>query len=231
MGAVKSILILHGWAYDFAKWDVLVKQLTQHGHNVIVLKIPGLTEKIDKPWTIDNYVDWLDSIVTKGRGEVVLLGHSNGGRIALSYSLKHPDKVSKLVLIDSAGIYHNELPIRLKRFVFKGLSSIGKRFTKSQQIRKLLYKLTGETDYAETSGPTRETMQNLISVDLTSRLADIKTKTLIIWGENDKTTTLSDGALMHKMIAGSRFEIIKSARHSPQFTDPEMVSDLINQFL
>jgi pimeloyl-ACP methyl ester carboxylesterase len=43
----------------------------------------------------------------------VLLGHSNGGRIALAFAEKYPDKVKQLVLIDSAGIYHNEFSIRL----------------------------------------------------------------------------------------------------------------------
>ena len=74
-------------------------------------------------------------------------------------------------------------------------------------------------------------MINLINTDLTSILSNIKTPTLIIWGENDKITPLSDGKLMHKLIENSNFFIIKDAKHSPQFTHTNEVVKKIHEYL
>lgn len=231
MGVINTILILHGWAYETEKWDDLAGQLNKNGYEVNILKIPGLTQKIDRAWTIKDYVEWLDVEIKKAGGNIALIGHSNGGRIALSYLRKYPDVVSKLILVDSAGICHNELPIRLKRFIFGTLAKIGKKITASDDIRRVFYKFTREKDYLNTTGETRETMRNLIKVDVTNSLSLIKIPTLIIWGEEDQTTPLIDGKLMNKLIPNSRLEIIKGARHAPQFTHPNKVCHLITEFV
>ena len=226
----KKIYILPGWAYDTKKWDIFVDKLDLVGFDCNVLKIPGLHLSIEKPWDINDYVEWLSKIL-KEEKSIVLLGHSNGGRIALSYILKYPDKVSNLILIDSAGIYHKDLSLRVKRLIFKYLAKTGKKFTKSESLKNLLYKFARENDYNVAPEVMKKTMQNLITHDLTPQLPKIKTNTLIIWGENDKTTTLSDGKLMNKKIHGSKFRMIEDARHSPQFTHSKIVVELIKNFL
>jgi len=231
MGAMKKILILHGWAYEAIQWEPLVKRLKESGHDAVILKIPGLTEKIDRPWNIDDYVSWLHKYVEREKNKVILLGHSNGGRISLAYAVKHPEHIDALILVDSAGIYHNEMSIRTKRAVFNALAKMGKKFTKSESLRRILYKLTHEQDYVNASVNSRETMKNVITVDLSTQMPSIKIPTLIIWGENDTTTPISDGMIMHKLIPNAKMVIIKQARHSPQFTHVAQVGDAIVTFI
>lgn len=227
VGTVSKILILHGWAYSIEKWEPFTTSLRDNGFNVELLKIPGLTEKLDSVWNIDNYVDWLNRKISNNK--VILIGHSNGGRILLAFAAKYPEKIKHLILIDSAGIYHDELPIRLKRFIFQSLAGVGKKFTKSDSLRKLLYKLARENDYEKAAPFVRQTMVNLINFDVTESLSKIKIPTLIIWGKEDKTTPLSDGQLMHKLIKGSKLHIIKTAKHSPQFTHVDEVTQVITK--
>ncbi len=66
-------------------------------------------------------------------------------------------------------------------------------------------------------------MVNMISVDLTPCLEKIIAPTLIIWGNEDRITPLSDGKLMHNRIKDSKFKIIDGAGHSPYFTHPDQV--------
>lgn len=226
MGTLKKVLILHGWTYSTEKWSPLIKALKDKGFNPELLKIPGLTEELDTTWNIDNYVSWLNQKI--GNNKVILLGHSNGGRILLAFAIKHPEKVKHLILIDSAGIYHNELPIRVKRLIFKTIARLGRKITKSESLRKTLYKLSRESDYEKASPIVKQTMVNLITFDISSFLSKVKIPTLIIWGEQDKATPLSDGKLMHKLIKGSKIFIINTARHSPQFTH---VSEVVNKIL
>src|SRR5205823_6556026 len=104
----KKMYIIHGWAYSTEKWQPLVRDLEKKGFEIVLLKIPGLTSPINKVWNLNSYINWLEKILEKEK-DPILLGHSNGGRISLAYTAKHPEKVAKLILIDSAGIYHNDL--------------------------------------------------------------------------------------------------------------------------
>lgn len=228
---MKKIIILHGWAKSLDKWDDFLKIIEKKGINYSMPKIPGLTQSLEKVWDLSDYVKWLKNIVDKEKGKVILIGHSNGGRIALAFTNLNPQKVEKLILIDSAGIYHNELPIKIKRFVFKTIAKIGKKLTSSKFLENLLYKIARESDYKNANENVKQTMINLITSDLKTTLPKIQTPTLIIWGCEDKIIPLSDGRLMHKLIKDSTLQIIEDARHSPQFTNPERVAKIIYEYI
>ncbi|MBI3980373.1 alpha/beta hydrolase [Candidatus Microgenomates bacterium] len=226
---MKKIYILHGWTYSFEKWHEFVSILK---HNKIagkLLKIPGLTGQLDSVWTVNDYSEWLKKEI--GDQKVILFGHSNGGRLALYFANQHPENIEKLILLDSAGIYHREFFLLLKRNIFNLIAKKGKKITTSPLMKKLLYRVVGEQDYRLANGPLKETMLNLISSDLTPILSAIKVPTLIIWGEKDQITPLADGKLMNKKIANSHLEIIKSARHSPHFTHPKKTAEVIINYL
>jgi abhydrolase domain-containing protein 6 len=225
----KKLYILHGWSYDTKKWQPLLNSLSKY-YDPVLLKIPGLTKKIIKPWTIKDYTNWLEKELAEEKN-IYLLGHSNGGRLALSYILKHKKRVAKLILIDSAGIHHKDIKKVVKRVLFKSLAKMGKKVTKSEKLKNLLYKFARESDYNQAPEVMKRTMENLINVDLTNDLDKIDTKTLIIWGEEDKTTPIKDAYLFNEKLKNSKLKIIKNAKHSPQFTKVDIVSKLITDFI
>jgi pimeloyl-ACP methyl ester carboxylesterase len=227
---MQKIFIIHGWTYTTDKWQEFVGLMQRAGFEVVQLAVPGLTEGTDRVWTLEDYVEWLKDKLSAEHSPIVI-GHSNGGRIALAFAAKYPDKIGKLILIDSAGIYHNELAIRIKRSAFASAARIGKKISSSPVLRKILYKLAGESDYKNAPPLMRKTMANLIAVDLTPQLAEIIIPTLIIWGRHDKATPLSDGQLMHKLIENSELYIIEGAGHSPHFTNAKEVSDVVCRFI
>ena len=230
MGTVKKIFIVHGWTYTTNKWDEFVAILRSAGFEPMMLQVPGLTEATDKVWTLDDYMEWLKEKL-QNQDNPVVVAHSNGGRIAIALAAKHSQIISRLILVSSAGIRHNELPIKIKRAVFGTAAKLGKKITSSTLLRKFLYKLAGENDYKNATESMRKTMANLISIDLTSELSKISTPTLIIWGANDKATPVSDGKLMQKLITGSKLHIIEKAAHSPHFTHAKEVSEKILNFI
>lgn len=227
--ANSKFLMLHGWSYSTDKWSAFIKLMREKGLKPQLLEIPGLTAPIDRPWILDDYVEWLKD--KAGAEKITLVGHSNGGRISIAFTFKYPELVERLILIDSAGIYHKELPLRLKRFVFGNLARAGKKITNSQNGRKVLYKLARTTDYRDATPEMRQTMANLISADLAPELHKITAPTLIIWGAEDKITLLSDGKLMHDLIPNSRLHVVRGARHSPQFTHSKEVCAKIIEWI
>lgn len=224
-----KILILHGWSYSTDRWNPFLKLMESHGLKPRLLEIPGLTAPTGRPWTLEDYVEWLKGKV--GDEKVILAGHSNGGRISLAFTLKYPELVERLILIDSAGIRRRGGVIEIKRFLFGGLAKAGRKITSSQKARNALHRLARVSDYKNASPRMRETMVNLISVDLTPELMKVKTPTLILWGAKDKITPLSDGKLMNGLIPSSELHVIKDARHSPQFTHPQEVCDKIVEWI
>lgn len=224
MGTLEDKLyILHGWATTTDKWNPFLDALKQENIIPVLLPIPGLSAPIDKPWTLDDYAEWLYKNV-KNETKISLLGHSNGGRIVLAFAHKYPVEVGQLFLLDSAGIYHDDLLTNLKRNVFQAVSKFGKKITNMNAAKNVLYRLAQESDYKDASPIMRDTMKNLISVDLLPKLSDIKTPAVIIWGREDRITPFTDALVMKQGLSNSKLFPIENARHSPQFTHiPEVV--------
>src|SRR3989338_2931082 len=126
MGTLNSkILILHGWTYSIEKWKPFLSKLAERGIKPEVLKIPGLTAPLEDAWTLPDYIAWLDIEVKKHKSKVVLVGHSNGGRIAAAYASRRPSHVDKLILIDSAGVLDKSLKTHAKKAIFGTIAYLG----------------------------------------------------------------------------------------------------------
>ena len=222
---MSTLFILHGWTYQTATWDPLLQMLRARGIEYEFLRIPGLTDGTNPVWTLDEYVQWLEE-KTAAHEHVMLYGHSNGGRISIAFSAKHPEKVERLILEDSAGIPASGLR-HLKTDFFKVISSVGKIFTTSETLRRLLYRVIRVKDYSDATPQMKKTMANLLAVDLSLVLDRIECPTLIIWGARDATTPLRDGEILHRGIKGSRMVVIPDARHSPHITHAEKTAELI----
>lgn len=229
MGALDNKLyILHGWTTDTTRWDPFLKELSKTGIEPVFLNIPGLSAPIDRPWTIDDYVEWLSNALPKNK-RVSILGHSNGGRIILSFALKYPERLEQIFLVDSAGIRHNDILAKTKRGIFKAVSKIGKTITTSNKAKELLYQVAQESDYKKAEPIMKETMKNLIAVDLTPHLTQIQTPVTIIWGKNDTTTPFTDAMVLKNELPNSTIFPIENALHSPQFTHTPQVIEIIKK--
>ncbi|MDR0462816.1 MAG: alpha/beta fold hydrolase [Pseudomonadales bacterium] len=227
----EKIFIVPGWSYSLDKWQMASGGLENLGYEVEILPVPGLTgEKLSESWDLDDYVVWLGEKL-KEQKNVIVIGHSNGGRILLRYIAKNPEKIKQLILIDSAGLIDNRWHKKMKRRAGKKLAMLGKKIANNEHGRKLLYKILRESDYENANPVMKKTMANLIRKDLSSELKKVKVPTLLIWGKNDQQTPLFQGRQMKSAIKNSRLEIIEEARHSPQFTHPEQVVTLIGEFL
>ncbi|MDD4530412.1 MAG: alpha/beta fold hydrolase, partial [Candidatus Gracilibacteria bacterium] len=78
-----DFLILHGWGGSSKSWQEIGKKIGSLGYNVFIPDLPGFGDtEIDKVYTIDDYAGFVEKFVKKvGIDNLILLGHSNGGRI------------------------------------------------------------------------------------------------------------------------------------------------------
>lgn len=236
MTQTSPVIILHGWSLDSnkaQKWQEFRDALGQNGIESEIFKIPGLSAPLDEVWSLDDYVRWLDQEISAKfpNQTIILLGHSFGGQIASRYAAVHPQKVQKLILIDSSGIRDHSLLPTLKRTSFLTAAKIGKVFFQSQAMRNLLYKLARERDYQQAPPLLRRTMSKILDDEVLADLPRIDCPTLLIWGQDDRVTPLSLGKVFQQKISHSQLELVNGARHSPQYTHPQQVAHLIQNFL
>ena len=223
---MSTVYILHGWTYSTARWAGLLEWLEQNDVKPIMLHVPGLTAPSEEVWTTAKYVDWLAETLPNGE-KLTLIGHSNGGRLALNFAAKYPQRVARLILIDSAGIYHDGWRVKLKRYIFGRVAKIGKKITASGSLKRALYSLAGSHDYAEASANMRQTLINVNESDREIRLEEIAVRVTLIWGADDRLTPLSDGRELARRLPQANLEVIAGARHAPFETHTERVGDLI----
>jgi len=173
-----------------------------------------------------------DNAKFKDGKAVILIGHSFGGRIAIKYAAKYPEKVDKLILTGAAGIKHR---LNTKQKIFFILAKAGKKILRFGRLasysQKILYKLAREKDYYQASPRMKEVMKNVLAEDLTLYLDKIKTLTLLVWGANDYSTPLSDGKIMNEKIENSELVIFDGANHSLPYQKPEEFAKIVLEFI
>ncbi len=220
MTKVNDILLLHGWGKDKNSYSELLKEIKapQIGR-IVAIDLPGFgDEPLAKTLTLDDYVKFVLAYITKNKlKNIILIGHSFGGRVALKIVANNNLNVEKLILIDSGGIREVTFKMRIAS-VLPRFGSFGRS-------------LFGSKDYLNASGELRETLKNVVNEDLEPLLESIKVPTLIVWGENDHTTPLWMGEVMHKKIAGSKFSVIPKGDHGIPYRRAIEVAKVIKEFI
>ena len=209
-----DLYIIHGWTYTIEPWRDTLAILKNNGVNVKMLRVPGLTEKSDEVFTIDDYVDWADKNIPNG---AIALGHSNGGRILLNLCAKKPEKLKYLILLDAAGIYE---PSVRKKLVTK-VAKIGKPLKKVPIINKIFHRITGSTDYSRAPENMKRTLENMLESDKTLDFSKVATKTFILWGKKDTTTPPRQATAMYEKLPNAELKFYANWTHAPYISSPE----------
>lgn len=209
------VLLLHGWGGEAASFQPVFEWLVQ-SHKVYALDLPGFGKSQIPPtaWDTSDYARFVTAFLEKfSIPKAHLIGHSFGGRISIILSAEHPEKVDKLILIDSAGIK----PRRTVKYSLRvGVAKIGKlmrRFGRyGNSFANAVSQRTGSKDY-QNAGEMRATLVKVVNQDLRALLPRIAASTLLIWGENDKDTPVSFGHIMEKEIPDAGLVVLKEAGH------------------
>ena len=209
-----DLYIIHGWTYTVEPWRTTFALLRKNGIDVKMLKVPGLTEKSNKVFEINDYVKWADKEIPDG---AVALGHSNGGRILLNLCAKKPNKLKHLILLDAAGIYE---PSARKKFVEK-MAKIGKPLKKITVVDKAFHKITGSTDYSRAPENMKKTLANMLESDKSLDFSKVETPTFILWGKKDTTTPPRQATAMYEKLPHAELKFYANWTHAPYISDPE----------
>ncbi|BEP30279.1 alpha/beta fold hydrolase [Helicovermis profundi] len=234
-GEGKPILLLHGWGANIESFRPVIESLNDN-FKVITLDFPGFgkSQEPNNPIGIFEYADITEKFIEKlNIVNPILFGHSFGGRVSIILASKL--KINKIVLIDSAGIK----PKRSKKYYLKvytykffkkvasipGINLILKEFMEEYRNK------AGSSDYNNASPIMKKVLSKVVNEDLRKFLPKIKSPVLLVWGENDTETPLSDAKLMNTLLQNSGIAVLKGVGHFSYLEKLNEFLIIINNFL
>lgn len=249
-GAV--VVLVHGFSVPYFIYDPTFQFLTQSGFRVLRYDLFGRGYS-DRPYVDYNLelfagqlADLLDAL--RLSRPVNLIGLSLGGLIASAFTVRHPERVNKLVLIDPAGVRSIALTPLLKAakipFVAEAILSlvgsaafiqnIARDFFDPQLVEHFQAQYAVQMQY---KGFKRAILSTIRSGMLDSfirvyeALGKMDKQVLLLWGRNDHTVPLEHSQALCAAIPNIEFQVIEACGHIPHYEKPEVVNPLLLDFL
>ncbi|HEX3398297.1 MAG TPA: alpha/beta hydrolase [Steroidobacteraceae bacterium] len=248
------LVLLHGFADSFTTWDGWVSELRPQFH-VISLDFPGhgLTRAPDDArLNADGLADFVDAFAAQLKlPKFAVAGNSMGGGAAWQLAVRHPDRISALILVDAAGFANDKPPadqplgFKIMRYGIgrKILSKIDNRPLVEQGLKAEVYDKSLITAFivdrfaAFQRAPGHRNI--LMSVNMggasaattAQLLSSIKVPTLILWGENDPLIEPAAAKKFAAAIAGSKLITYQKTGHLPQLEIPQRSAADVAAFL
>ncbi|HEU5383435.1 MAG TPA: alpha/beta hydrolase [Ktedonobacteraceae bacterium] len=230
-----ALLYLHGTSLGNLWLEY--HNLLAHDFHVFAPDIPGfgLTERPDWMRDMSDYVLYLrDLLNTLGLEQVHVVGHSLGGWMAAELAVWYPERVSKLVLSNAAGIRVKGSPIA-DLFAMNPQELVAACF---DNLAAALPLMPAEMNvaYMIQAYKERATLASLawnphFDPRLARRIQSVTCPTLVIWGENDRLIPAVYGTTFHSLIPGSQLVMLSGTGHMPMFEQAEDWARHIGTFL
>jgi pimeloyl-ACP methyl ester carboxylesterase len=232
-GQGETLLLLHGLFGALSNWEQVVARFSSR-YRVIIPLIPIYEMPIRKS-NLEGLVEFTnDFIGCKKLEKFTLVGNSLGGHMALIYTLQNPDKVDKLVLTGSSGLYENTMGGSfIKRSNYDYIA---------ERVRYTFYDPAVVTkEYIDEVFDLVQDSQKVLRIvaiaksaqrhNLADQLSHIHAATLLIWGLNDTITPPLVAHEFNTLLPHSQLHFIDQCCHAPMMEHPTKFNQLLEQFL
>src|SRR3954454_3218946 len=236
------LVLVHGIAGSSDTWNDVIEPLAER-YTVVAPDLLGHGESA-KPrgdYSLGAYASGIrDLMAALGHDRATVVGHSLGGGIAMQMGYQFPQRVERLVLVDSGGLGREVnlllraatlpgseivLPLMVHRYIRGAVGGIGRVFGalgfKPGSDLQGIVEGFGSLTTGEAQRAFLHTARSIIDrsgqrVSARHRLylaADMPT--LIVWGDRDPMIPVSHAYDTHAAIPGSRLEVFAGAGHFP----------------
>lgn len=234
---ITPVIYIHGLGASLEGYAGLINEI--HYNKKInspfyALDLPpfGKSALLRSDVVIHDYTEMLrDFILMLGVPKVNLVCHSMGGQVCIDYALDNPSQIQLLTLISPAGIFDRS------EFV----SSISSQFARVNvgQVDSPNARTLGDLFWYDQEFTRRMLTDNpsvLVGIEvyrfnLHERVKDLQTKTLIIWGREDKIFSFENGLFLKENIENSTLYVLDGAGHGSFKENPKLVANLILKYL
>src|SRR5262245_60680686 len=231
-----ALVLIHGSNASLYTWEPWVKRLSDR-FRIVTVDLPGhgLTGAVPNgDYTQEGMVKFIDEVAARlGLHRFAIGGNSMGGRASVLFTIKHRERVTHLILVDSGGLPTKQvastplayrlmgipianrllLHITPRSLVVDGLNSaiVHKEIITDEMIDRYW-------DFSRMAGTREATIvrNKIRDKPIRNDIPNIKTPTLILWGENDRTIPVEAAYAFHAAIAGSKLIVYPKTGHVPQ---------------
>ena len=258
MGQGPPVLLVHGITSSSRTWKAVMPRLAER-YTVIAPDLlgHGRSAKPQGDYSLGAYASGIrDLLVALDVPKATVVGHSLGGGIAMQFGYQFPDRIGRLVLVDTGGI-GREVNIALRAAALPGAEFVlPLLFTPTLhdaglKVRNILsgFGIRGSADVegvAEgfaslTEADARRAFVNTVRsvIDPTGQRVSAADRlyltsdipSMIVWGDRDRIIPVSHADLAHELMPGSRLEIFPGAGHFPFNDDPDRFIRVFDEFV
>jgi pimeloyl-ACP methyl ester carboxylesterase len=249
-GSGEPLVLLHGYTASTFAWKDVFDPLSEQFRVIAVdMKGFGFSGKPDGDYTrraqAELVVHLLDQLKID---RAILCGNSMGGEISMHAAVRHPNRVSTLILVDSSGVAvsgGDSATPGIAGWPVIGPALMSLALTSDSLVRdglrKCFYEKSIVTDeqVAAYYRPlkTRDGQHAAYLARAQSAIDPIEPEikkisqpVLIIWGAEDELIPLEAGRKLNTLIAGSRLVVFDKCGHVPQAEMPGRFADQVRSF-
>lgn len=247
-GEGPPIVLIHGFGAALDWWDDIAPALAAD-HRVIRLDLIGHggTEAPASGYTIERQAKLVAAVLDKlGVDRVIAIGHSMGGEVATALAEVNPERVERLVLIDSPPKPETTFKLGTRLALIPVVGELLSRFASDATIRKMLAQGFApgfpvpdrfvadvkRLTYTAFRTAHNDSIAYETEKPVVERLAalDPSPPLLVIFGSRDALVAPAS-ARLYERVPGAKLVIVDGPGHSPMVEAPEKVVALIKDFV
>jgi pimeloyl-ACP methyl ester carboxylesterase len=250
------LVLIHGLGATKASWLTVVPQLARR-HRVLAIDLPGFGASskprapYDAAWFAGRVVALLDEL---GIERAVVAGNSMGGRVAMEMGMLFPERVGAIACLCPAAAFSKRPALALVRLLRPEFGILAGRLPRAR-IRAALMDLfvnpssiegtwydAAIDDFLRTWRSPRARLAFFCSLQriyldqpygengFWSRLANLKTPALYIYGKQDRLITYKFGLKVQKVVPSAKVAMWDDCGHVPQLEHPERTARTMLDF-
>ena len=235
------LVLVHGFLGSSQMWEPQIKYFKKN-YRVLTPDLPGFgkSNKSESCNSINSMAQVIiDCLNKKGINNFYLLGHSMGGMIVQEIVKIVGNRVSKLICYGTGPI--GKVPGRFEsmdqsreKLKKAGLQITAYRIAKTWFVKgenaKYFYLCSnaGKATNLKAADNALIAMKNWNGLE---NLKNIKSKTLIIWGDQDKSYNFDQADALNKNIQNSELKIFKGCSHNTHLEKPDEFNECVDKFL
>ena len=238
-GKGKPVVFVHGLGGQAQEWGGLLTAVARGGFHVFAMDLPGFgdtTRPRERTYSIREQADFVESFLYALHiDRVTLVGVSMGGWIAATVALSQPQRVERLVMMDSAG-FAFETSFDTALFTPKTPAEVDALLALLMPNPEPLPTFVKEDFVRQGQNQAWVVERALASMHtgadtLDGRFASMKPPLLLVWGKQDAMTPLRLGEAMHRAAPGSVLEVFDGCGHLAFATCEDRVAPRLTSFL
>jgi pimeloyl-ACP methyl ester carboxylesterase len=257
-GSGPVLVLIHGITSSSRTWRSVMPRLAEH-YTVIAPDLlgHGRSAKPRGDYSLGAYASGVrDLLMALDINSATVVGHSLGGGIAMQFAYQFPERLERLVLVDSGGLGH-EVSLLLRSATLPGAEfvlpllfadvfrnaavSVGSFLSRlgirpSADVRGMAegFHSLGDREARAAFVHTARSVMDITGQRIDARdrlyLAE-EVPSLIVWGERDPMIPVAHGREAHALMPGSRLEVFPRAGHFPFNDDPDRFVRVLRDFI